>query len=105
MCAIPETVVEDESKIGPWYPVYNLTQRGDFCDYNSVKHLEQIILTTTSLGILWRTGMEYCRINGLTIEHHYDLSNDAVRSTFYQMKNVPMYKEIPMALRGRALSE
>lgn len=48
-----KTVVEDESIIKPWFPIYKLTQRGDNCDYNSVRHLEQMILTTSSLGLVW----------------------------------------------------
>lgn len=98
------TVVEDESKTGPWYPVHNLTERGENCDYEQVKHLEHIILTPT-LGLTWRTGMEYCRINGMRVEDYYDLSNAGIKSLYLQMINVPIYKDIPKEIRGKALSK
>ncbi len=98
-----DTVVEDESKTGPWYPIHNLTQRGDNCDYKQVKHLEQIILTTASLDLVARTGMEYCRINGLKVEDYYDINDEGGRITYLQMINVPIYKDIPKEIRGKAL--
>lgn len=97
------SVVEDESQIGPWYPIHNLNQRGENCDYGQVKHLEQIILTTASLGLVSRTGMEYCRINGLKVEDYYDINDEGGRITYLQMINVPIYKDIPKEIRGKAL--
>lgn len=97
------SVVEDESKTGPWYSIHNLTQAGDNCDYKHVKHLERIILTTSSLGLVWRTGMEYCRINRLKVEDYYDLSDEAIKSVYLQMINIPIYKDIPKEIRGKAL--
>ena len=76
--------------------------KGDNCDYEQVKHLEQIILIPT-LGLVLRTGMEYCRINGLNLQNYYDLGNESIRSTYLQMKNVPIYKDIPKEVRGKAL--
>jgi hypothetical protein len=95
-------VVEDCAKIGPWFPIHNLIERGDNCEYEKVKHLEYIILTT-SLGIERRTGMEYCRINGLKVEDYYDLSEEGIKSMYYQMINVPIYKTIPKDIRGKAI--
>lgn len=97
------SVVEDESAIGPWYPVIKLTERGQNCDYKNVKHLEHEILTTSSLGLVWRTGMEYCRINGLDIEKYYDIEELGRRNMYYQMINIPLYKDIPKEIRGKAL--
>jgi hypothetical protein len=96
--------VEDESKIGPWYPIYHLTKRGENCEFNQVRHLEFKILTTSSLGLVWRTGMEYCRVNGLIVKDHYDLNDSAIRSIYYQMINIPLYKDIPKEIRGKALA-
>jgi len=47
--------------------------------------------------------MEYCRINGLNLQNYYDLGNESIRSTYLQMKNVPIYKDIPKEVRGKAL--
>ncbi len=94
-------IVVDESKIGRWYAVHNLVG-GEDCDYHKVRHLETMILTTT-LGIERRTGMEYCRANGLKVENYYDLENDGVQSMYYQMINVPIYKDVPKEIRGKAL--
>ncbi|MFT3677207.1 MAG: hypothetical protein QM781_15025 [Chitinophagaceae bacterium] len=96
------TVVEDESKKGPWYPIHNLTQRGENCNYGQVKHLEQIILTPT-IGLILRTGMEYCRINGLNVGDYYDLSKAGIKSTYLQMINVPIYSTIPYEIRGKSI--
>ena len=97
------TVVADESTIFPWYPIHNLTRRGTNCAYEQVRHLEQMIITTSSLGLVWRTGMEYCRINGLKVEDYYDLNNDGIKSMYLQMINVPIYKNIPKEIRGKAI--
>ncbi len=98
-----DKIVLDESKVGPWYPIHNLTERGSNCDYECVKHLEQIILTVSSLGLVWRTGMEYCRISGLEVKDYYDLNDESIRSVYLQMINVPIYKDIPKEIRGKAL--
>jgi hypothetical protein len=97
-----QTIVENESSLDQWYPIHNLTERGPNCEYIKVKHLENKILTTTSLGLVWRTGMEYCRINGLKIEDFYDLTDVAIRNTYWQMINIPIYKTIPKKIRGKA---
>jgi hypothetical protein len=72
-------IVEDESKIERWYAIHNLTG-GEDCEYTQVQHLERIILTTSNLGLVWRTGMEYCRLNGLSVKDHYDLNEFSVVS-------------------------
>jgi hypothetical protein len=98
-------VVEDESKIGPWYSVTNLSKRGPNCEYMQVRHLEMKILTVASLSLAWRTGMEYCRINGLPVEDYYDLNAESKRLMYFQMINVPFYKDLPKEIRGRALTD
>lgn len=98
-----DSIVKDEATIGPWYPVHNLTERGQICDYKNIRHLEQMTLTTSSLGIVWRTGMEYCRSNGLKPEEYYDLDNEGIRNMYFQMINVPEYKDIPKNIRGKAI--
>jgi hypothetical protein len=96
------SIVEDESHIKSWYVIHKLVQSED-CDYSQVHHLERIIITTSSLGLAWRTGMEYCRINNLPIEKFYDLNDIGVKNTYLQMINVPIYKSIPEAIRGKAI--
>jgi hypothetical protein len=96
-------IVEDESKIGPWFPVHNLTERGPNCEYEDVRHLEHKVLTVSSLDFVWRTGMEYCRNNGLPIIDYYDIKNSTLKKVYWQMINVPIYREIPKKIRGRAL--
>lgn len=96
-------IVENEASLSHWYVIRNFTG-GEYLEYEKVKHLEHIVLTTT-LGLVWRTGMEYCRINGLKIEDHYDLTDAGIRSTYWQMINVPIYKEIPKDIRGKALND
>ena len=95
-------VIADESSIGPWYPIHQLTQRGKNCEHSDVAHLERKILTTTSLCLPRRTGMEYCRQNNLPIEKYYDLSNRANLLMYWQMINTPIYSTIPVGLRGKA---
>ena len=97
--AFPD-IVADESTIGPWYPILNLSERGKNCDYKRVCHLERKILTP-KLGMEMRTGMEYCRINGMNVEKFFDLDEYGTRNTYYQMINVPIYADIPKDIRGR----
>lgn len=96
------SVVENESEVGPWFPIHGLTRRGSNCEYSQIRHLERMILTTTS-GIETRTGMEYCRINGLNIKDYYDLEDEGIRKMYWQMINIPVYKTIPLEIRGKAL--
>lgn len=96
-------IVEKEYEISSWYPIYNLTQRGEYCDYEKVKHLERKILTTSSLGLVWRTGMEYCRINEFAVEEYYDLKDEGIKNMYFQMINIPIYSKIPKEIRGKAL--
>jgi hypothetical protein len=91
-----------ESEIGPWYAIRNLTERGPDCDYKDVQHLEKKTITVASLNFSWRTGMEYCRINGLKVEDYYNLNDEAIRTTYLQMINTPIYKTIPKNIRGKA---
>jgi hypothetical protein len=95
-------VVEDDSKVERWYAIHNLNG-GEDCEYRQIHHLERKILTTSSLGVVWRTGMEYCRINGLPVKEYYDLNELGIKSMYLQMINVPIYKEIPKEIRGKAL--
>lgn len=95
-------VIKDESKIVHWYVIHNFIGSQE-CEYSRVRHLERIVLTTSSLGLVWRTGMEYCRINGLKVEDYYDLTDTSIRSTYWQMINVPIYNKIPQAIKGKAI--
>jgi hypothetical protein len=97
-------IVEDESKIGPWYSIHNLTQRSENKDYKLIAHLEQKVLTTSSLGLVWRTGMEYCRLNQLEVSDYYDLNDLGIKNMYYQMINTPLYSTIPKEIRGKALA-
>lgn len=95
-------MVEDESAIGPWYPIHNLTIRGENCQYNQVQHLETKILTVTD-SLVERTGMEYCRINGLSVGDYYDLTEEGIRNMYWQMINIPIYRSITKETRGKAI--
>jgi len=97
------SVVEDESQVVRWYAIHNLTE-SEACEYYQIKHLETRILTTSSLGLVWRTGMEYCRMNGLPVNEYYDLEDTGQRNMYLQMINVPIYKSIPKEIRGKSLS-
>ena len=96
-------IVENEAITGPWYPIHDLIKRGENCEYKQVRHLEQLILTTI-LDIETRTGMEYCRVNGLPVTDFYDLSKSSIKNMYWQMKNIPLYKDIPEEIRGKALT-
>jgi hypothetical protein len=98
-------IVEDESKIGPWYPIHNLIQRGRNCEYAAVHHLENKVLTVASLSLSWRTGMEYCRSRNLPVDEYYDLSDLGQKLVYLQMINVPAYKDIPIEIRGKAMAD
>jgi hypothetical protein len=97
-------IVEDESKIGPWYPIHHLVERGENCKYEMVQHLETKILTTKK-GLVDRAGMEYCRISELKIEEYHNLAEKSVLYMYLQMINTPLYKNIPKEVRGRALAD
>ena len=96
------SIVEDESKLGRWYAIHNLSG-GEDCQYNQVKHLERMVLTTASLGLPWRAGMEYCRLNSLNVEDYYDLSEEGRKNMYFQMINIPLYKDIPKDIRGKSI--
>src|SRR5882757_6828252 len=96
-------IIEDDSKVERWYAIHNLNG-GEDCEYRQVQHLERMILTTSSLGLVWRTGMEYCRINGLPLKDYYDLKEEGIKNMYYQMINVPLYKDIPKENRGKWLT-
>ena len=97
------SIVEDETKLQPWYSIHNLTERGNDCDYLKVSHLERKILTSAFYGIVWRTGMEYCRKNNLKISDYYDLSDVGIKNTYLQMINVPIYSQIAAEIRDKAI--
>jgi len=97
-------MAEDESKVVQWYVIHDLNG-GEDCEYTQVQHLERIILTTTSIGLVMRTGMEYCRLNGLPVKDYYNLEQVGKKYMYWQMINVPLYKNIPKEIRGRALSD
>lgn len=103
-CKSLPSIIEDEAQLKGWYAIHELTRYRN-CEYEEVKHLERIALTTTSLGLSWRTGMEYCRINGLCIDQYYDLQNEGIKATYVQMKNVPIYSSIPVQIRDKAITK
>ena len=95
-------LVEDDRQIKEWIAIHNLTEIEE-CNYEQVNHLERRTLTTSGLGLVWRTGMEYCRINGLDVEKYFDLTQIGMRNTYLQMINVPIYSTIPKGIRGKSL--
>ena len=95
-------IVKDESAVEHWYAIHDLT-KSEECEYRQIQHLERRILTTSSLGLVWRTGMEYCRTNNLPVENYYDLNEIGIRNMYYQMINTPSYKTLPKEIRGKSL--
>ena len=100
-CIKSSGFLEDESKVEPWDLIRNI----DKCIptiYEKVKHLEDTIVSTRP-AIEIRTAMEYCRINNIDVGKIFDLKltiNDLVHK---QMINVPIYRDIPKGIRGRAI--
>ncbi len=95
--------IEDESSIKDWYAIKNIKESSNQpCFYKQVKHLEDTVLTTQN-GIVIRTAMEYCRMNGLDIKEYFDLDQTLNLMTYRRMINVPVYKSIPKEIRGKAL--
>jgi hypothetical protein len=95
---------EDKSKLGPWYVIRNINESSkDTYPYECIKHLEDTVVSPRP-GIETRTAMEYCRIHNMSIEQYFDLGNQGNEITYKQMINVPIYKTIPKAIRGRALN-
>lgn len=97
------TLIDDESTIKIWRANRNIKEYSDSpCTYEQVKHLENAVLSST-YGIEIRTAMEYCRINGLEINKHFDLEELAIQNIHRQMINVPIYSTLPKEIRGKAL--
>jgi hypothetical protein len=48
--------------------------------------------------------MEYCRLNGLDKSDYYYLKEEGRKNMYYQMINIPLYKDISKEIRGRALN-
>jgi hypothetical protein len=100
-CIKSSPFVEDESKLEPWDAVKNINKYVP-SPYENVKHLEDTVVSP-SPAIEIRTAMEYCRINGIDIKKHFDLSTTINELIFKQMIKVPIYKTIPKEIRGKAL--
>jgi hypothetical protein len=94
-------IVEDESSIGKWYVIHDLTKSED-CEYSAVRHLETKILTTKN-GLADRTGMEYCRANNADVADFYDLEEEGHKYMYWQMINIPIYSTLPKEIRGKAI--
>jgi hypothetical protein len=103
-CLADSYLVDDPSKIGPWYAISNINVSSkEAYPYESVKHLEDTVLSTRG-AIEKRTAMEYCRIYGKDMKEYFDLNDIATRIAYRQMINVPIYKTIPTEIRGRVLN-
>lgn len=100
-CIKSSPFVEDDSVLEPWNIVRNI----NICIpsvYEKVGHLEDTVVSTRP-GIAIRTAMEYCRIHNMEIGNYFDL-NDSVNLIVYkQMMKVPIYKDIPKQIRGKAI--
>jgi hypothetical protein len=102
-CLGDSYLVEDPSKIGPWFAVRNINELSkDPYSYEKVSHLENTVVSTRG-AIEKRTAMEYCRINNLDLKIRFDLEDIATRIAYWQMINVPIYADIPQINRGKAL--
>lgn len=103
-CLGDSYLIEDPSKIGPWYAIRNINiSSKEPYPYENIRHLEDTVISTRG-AIEKRTAMEYCRIHGMDIKDRFDLNDIATRIAYRQMINVPIYKTIPKKIRGRALN-
>lgn len=103
-CLADSYLVEDPSKIGPWYAISNINiSSKEPYPYENIKHLEDTVVSTRG-AIEKRTAMEYYRIHGKDVKEYFDLEDVATRIAYTQMINVPIYKTIPKEMRGRAVN-
>lgn len=100
-CIKDAAFLEDESTVGPWDAVKNIRNYIP-SDYEKVKHLEDTIVSFRPV-ILIRTAMEYCRINNIDVRKKFDLKMTINDLVYKQMMNVPIYRDIPKEIRGRAI--
>jgi hypothetical protein len=94
-------IYDDESHAGPWYAIRNLVEQSPFpYPHECISHLEDTVVSSQN-GIEIRTAMEYCRVNNIDIKSYFDYSKTINTITFRQMKNIPIYKTIPIRIRGK----
>ncbi len=101
-CIKGAAFLEDESKVGPWDAVKNINNHLT-SSYEKIRHLEDTIVSPR-LAIEIRTGMEYYRINNIRIDKKFDMTRTINDLVYKQMINVPIYRDIPKEIRGRALN-
>jgi hypothetical protein len=102
-CLANSYLVQDSSKIGPWYVIRNIREMSKQPYlYNQIKHLEDTVLSPRP-GIERRTAMEYCRIHGMNVKKLFDLKEPGNKIVYTQMINVPIYSKIPKEIRGKAI--
>ena len=103
-CLADSYLVEDPSKVGPWYAISNINESSkEPYLYERVRHLEDTVVSTRG-SIEKRAAMEFCRINGKDVREYFDLDDIATRIVYRQMINVPIYATIPKEVRGRPLN-
>jgi hypothetical protein len=97
-------IVEDESRISPWYPIFQLhpTNHPREYPYKLVKHLEHRVLTGKE-QIRLRIEMEILRKQGKDPKEIVNLDVESQKFIYFQMINVPIYSTIPREMRGKAL--
>jgi len=104
-CLGDSYLIEDPSKIGPWYAIRNINiSSNEPYSYESIRHLENTVISTRG-AIEKRTAMEYCRIHEIDVKDHFDLNDIATRIAYWQMINTPIYKTIPKKDRGKVLNK
>jgi hypothetical protein len=102
-CLGDSYLVEDPSKIGPWYAIRNINVSSrEAYPYENIRHLEDTVVSTKG-AIEKRTAMEFCRIHNIDINKFFDLEDVATRIAYRQMLNVPVYKTIPKEIREKVL--
>ena len=101
-CIKASHLIEDLSKIEPWYAVKNINNY-ILSSYEKVNHLEDTVVTPRP-GIEIRTAMEYCRIHKMDIKKLFELNEPGNNITYKQMLNVPIYSTIAPEIRGVAVS-
>lgn len=102
-CIKSNPLVENESLLTPWDIVRNINVYIPTI-YSKIKHLEDTVVSP-GIAIETRTVMEYCRTRNISIQKCFDLNDNLNRLIYSQMIKVPIYKTIPVEIRGKALGD
>ncbi|MFL9482679.1 hypothetical protein ACI6Q2_07850 [Chitinophagaceae bacterium LWZ2-11] len=89
-----------------WYADVNFKESIGLLDFDKVRHLEELFIRST-VTIERRVAMQLLRYKGIDVEHFFD-KNAQDRNwivDFYTQQWIPLYKLIPLVIRGKPLIE